>query len=60
MTEGFETYQADYEGRNGRISTEYTCRSVDELVEWLEEEFSEELGGERIDRDMLAVQAVGD
>ena len=50
-------WQADYDGKNGRISTEYDCETLEELVEWLECEFAEELGGEKVDLGLLAADS---
>jgi len=49
------TYQLDYEGANGLISTEFSAPSFIDAVKWLEDEFSEELGGLPVDVSKLSV-----
>jgi len=48
-------FWADYDTPNGHISTEYDCESVEELIEWLKDEFAEELDGEPLDETRLSV-----
>ena len=54
------TYWGDYWNDCGDsiTSAEFDAESVAELVEWMEHEFSEEMGGELIDLGRLSVAAL--
>ena len=51
-----KTYWLDWHGEMESISTEYDAESVEELLEWANDEFAEELRGEVLTETNCCIQ----